>query len=145
MVVGWKCSAHDDAIASLTVALEGPVAQLCDGAGEVDMAQPLAAEGTRPHCFHAFGQHYATIVSLVEGAFFGLNLAELHIPAKITNLPSALFSYADRVYIHKDVVSADPWIYDLYGGTTIYGYRGTFAETFAATYNLDFVALDAAD
>ena len=86
-----------------------------------------------------------SITDLVEGAFFGLNLAELHIPAKITNLPSALFSYADRVYIHKDVVSADPWIYDLYGGTTIYGYRGTFAETFAATYNLDFVALDAAD
>ena len=83
-----------------------------------------------------------SVTSMGYGVFFGTAVKELRIPKKVTTIPANFFDPGtEKLYIHENVTKAEPCDYSTYI-TTVYGKAGTFAETFAETYGLPFVAID---
>ena len=84
-----------------------------------------------------------SIVSLGQFAFFGAPIEELHIPKGITCIPASLFSdVVKKVYFHENVTDSDVFFFDFEYRTQLYGKKGSFAETFADTYHLEFVPVN---
>ena len=83
-----------------------------------------------------------SVTSIGYCVFSGTAIEELRIPKKITTIPAHFFSPdTKKLYIHENVTTAEPSDYSFYP-TVIYGKSGTFAETFAKTYDLSFAATD---